>query len=114
MESKTNTADSPALNRAEITFGRWLKQRRGELGLTQQELAGRVECSHTTIVKIESGERKPSGQIAMLLAGALGLPADERPAFIEFARAGLSPAQLMQAAEANSAAPWRALHAQAT
>src|SRR3954469_8470184 len=92
-------------------FGSWLKQRRKELGLTQQELAERVECSLVLIVKIESGARRPSGQIAPLLAAALGVPGDEQPAFVEFARADLPAATRVPLAQAGSAAPWRTLQA---
>src|SRR6266571_4420736 len=70
-----------------ITFGLWLKQRRRELDLTQDALAESVGCSTATIEKIESGKRRPSKQIAELLAEHLRIPADNRPAFIELARA---------------------------
>lgn len=70
------------------SFGTWLKQRRKELGLSQDELARRVRCSRMTILKIEAGERRPSGQMAELLAESLGVAQDERKAFIEFARSG--------------------------
>ena len=69
-----------------ITFGSWLKQRRREAGVTQEELAERIGCSGTAIRKIELGERRPSGQIAQLLAEYLKIDADEREAFIDFAR----------------------------
>jgi predicted ATPase/transcriptional regulator with XRE-family HTH domain len=70
------------------TFDLWLKQRRRSLGLTRKELAERVGCSAITIVKIEAGERRPSRQIAELLADALNIPPGERDAFVEFARVG--------------------------
>jgi predicted ATPase/transcriptional regulator with XRE-family HTH domain len=70
----------------EISFARWLKQRRRELGLTQKELAQAARCSVVTIEKIESGERRPSRQIAGLVAVALDIPPEETPSFIEFAR----------------------------
>src|SRR3954447_10548699 len=77
-------------------FGLWLKQHRKALGLTQKDLAERVECSTVTIEKIESGERKPSSQIALLLAEHLDVPGDERQAFVEFARAEVPPDQLAE------------------
>ncbi|HYO50950.1 MAG TPA: helix-turn-helix domain-containing protein, partial [Chloroflexia bacterium] len=70
------------------TFDSWLKQRRRSLGLTRKELAERVGCSAITIVKIEAGERRPSRQIAELLADSLDIPPGERAAFVEFARVG--------------------------
>ena len=85
----------------EPSFGQWLKQRRKALDLTQQELAQRVGCAAITIQKIEANERRPSKQIAALLAEHLGIAADERPAFVRLARmeAGArGPAMLSQAA----------------
>jgi predicted ATPase/DNA-binding XRE family transcriptional regulator len=68
------------------SLGHWVKQRRKELDLTQEELALRVHCSMVLIQKIESGERRPSRQIAALLAEHLNVPLDERSEFIRFAR----------------------------
>ena len=91
-------------------FGLWLKQRSKALGLTQKELAERVECSAVTIEKIESGERKPSSQIAELLAECFDIPTDERRAFVEFARSSLSSPRLAELTRADNHAPWRTLH----
>ena len=74
---------------AEISFGRWLRQRRKALDLTQEALADRVGCSVSAIRKIESDERRPSRQIAGLLAECLGVPPEEREAFMKVARAEL-------------------------
>jgi predicted ATPase/DNA-binding XRE family transcriptional regulator/Tfp pilus assembly protein PilF len=92
-----------------ITFGSWLKQRRKELGLTQEELAERVDCSYGTMRKLEADERRPSGQIAHLLAGYFHVPDDEREAFVTFARTGRSAS-----GEAASHAPWREVHLRQT
>ena len=76
-----------------VTFGGWLKQKRRERGITLEELAGRISCSRVTLVKIEAGERRPSLQIAQLLAEQFDIPPDERDAFTVFARTGgASPA----------------------
>jgi predicted ATPase/transcriptional regulator with XRE-family HTH domain len=91
-------------------FGTWLKQRRNTLGLGQKELAERAGCSVVMIEKMESGERRPSSQVAEILAECLNVPADERRAFTEFARARLSPTQLAMLAEVDSQAPWRTLY----
>ena len=69
-----------------VTFGPWLRQRRRSLGLTQEELAERAACSLVTIRKMESGERRPSRQLAELLADCLAIPAEEREQFVAFAR----------------------------
>lgn len=81
---------------AQTSFGQWLKQRRKALDLTREELAQRIGCASNTLYKIEADERRPSKQIAALLAEHLNVPPDERPAFIRFARAE----------EAENAAPW--------
>jgi predicted ATPase/DNA-binding XRE family transcriptional regulator len=67
-------------------FGRQLKQYRQALDLTQQELGQRVGCSDVTIRKIELGERRPSRQLAELLAQHLQLPAEARAGFVSLAR----------------------------
>src|SRR3954463_4286741 len=92
-----------------ITFGSWLKQRRRDSGVTQEELAESIGCSGNAIRKIEVGERHPSGQIAQLLAHYLGIPIDEREAFTAFARTG-RPALIdaeMPPGEVGMRAPWR-------
>ena len=73
---------------SETTFDLWLKERRRSLGLTRKELAERIGCSTVTIVKIETGERRPSRQIAELLAVSLGIPQDQVNGFVDFARMG--------------------------
>jgi predicted ATPase/transcriptional regulator with XRE-family HTH domain len=76
---------------SDVSFGRWLKQRRKALGLTQDDLARRVGCSVVTIRKIEVDERRPSRQIAMLLADHLAILPHERAAFLQFARGDAGP-----------------------
>jgi len=73
---------------ADTSFGKWVKQRRKSLDLTQGELAQRVGCAASMLQKVESDERRPSRQMAESLAQALGLAPDKSPAFVEFARAG--------------------------
>jgi predicted ATPase/transcriptional regulator with XRE-family HTH domain len=70
----------------ERSFSSWLKERRKALGLSRKELAERVGCSEVTIVKLEMEERRPSRQIAELLAQCLDLDEAERAAFVELAR----------------------------
>ena len=71
---------------ARVSFGQWLKQRRKMLDLTREDLAQQVGCAAVTLNKIEADERRPSKQIAALLAQYLNIPADEYPTFIRFAR----------------------------
>ena len=71
-------------------FGEWLKQRRKALDLTQEELAERAGCSVFALRKIESGERRPSKQLAALLANALEISEEEQPTFIRVARGDLN------------------------
>jgi predicted ATPase/transcriptional regulator with XRE-family HTH domain len=72
-------------------FGAWLKQQRRALDITQEQLADRIGCSKVTITKIEAGERRPSRQMADLLAKHLHIPSDARTAFTKLAREGLAP-----------------------
>ncbi len=74
-----------------MTFGAWVKQRRRALGLSQAELAQHVACSTETIKKIERGVRRPSSQIAELLARHLKITADDYGAFMHLARPEMSP-----------------------
>jgi predicted ATPase/transcriptional regulator with XRE-family HTH domain len=68
------------------SFGTWIKLRRKSLDLTQQELAAQVGCSSSLIFKIESDERRPSRQIAELLAEKLDIPAEQHALFLKIAR----------------------------
>jgi len=77
------------------SFGYWVRRRRKALDLTQAELARRVGCAEVTIQKIEADERRPSRQIAELLAEQLAIPADERAAFLQCARAELGADRLV-------------------
>jgi predicted ATPase/DNA-binding XRE family transcriptional regulator len=67
-------------------LGRLLKRLRAQQDLTQEALAERVHCSVQTIRFFESGRRRPSWEMAELLADALQVPANEREAFIRTAR----------------------------
>ena len=68
------------------SFGYWVRRRRKALDLTQAELAQRVGCAEVTIHKIEADERRPSSQIAELLAEHLRIPPAERATFLQRAR----------------------------
>ncbi len=79
-------------------FGEWLKSHRKGLDLTQEELAKRAACSVGALRKIESGQRRPSKQLAGILAAALGISEEYRPTFIRVARGELSLERLRSSA----------------
>src|SRR5215831_3959144 len=68
------------------SFGKWLRQRRKALDLTQVELADQVGYSAVTIRKIEHDIARPSKQMTQRLADALAIAANERADFVAFAR----------------------------
>lgn len=109
---------------AEVTFASWLKQRRREAGIAQEQLAEKISCSLSALEKIESGRRRPSRQLAELLADFFHVPPDEREAFITFAHIGHSSTSTPISAEGaevtmgsigsasmvNQATPWRRVY----
>jgi predicted ATPase/transcriptional regulator with XRE-family HTH domain len=88
-----------------VCFGEWLKRRRLEVDLTQEQLAKLASCSVFAIRKIEMGERRPSKQLATLLAQALQIPLEDQATFIKVARGELNIVRLGKAASAHSASP---------
>ena len=76
--------------KTDFSFGNWLEKRRKALDLTRQELAHMVGCSVSALRKIEADERRPSRQLAELLADGLDIPADEHLTFVEVARGELA------------------------
>ncbi|GAB4198361.1 MAG: BTAD domain-containing putative transcriptional regulator [Roseiflexaceae bacterium] len=71
---------------SETHFGRWLKQRRKALDLTQRELADQIGCAPITISLFETGQRRPSRQIVERLGVLLGLSPEERASLLHLAR----------------------------
>ena len=71
----------------DMSFGSFVRQRRREMDLTQEELARRVGCAAITLRKIEADDLRPSVQIAERLAMALAIPLDDRAEFVRRARA---------------------------
>ena len=86
-----------------LTFGEWLRRRRGGLGLTQSELAKQLGCAPVSLRKIEAEERRPSPQTAERLATLLGVPREQRSAFIRFARGDIRAGEHVQAAPTQPA-----------
>lgn len=60
----------------EPVFGR-IEQRRGERGLTRQQLADAVGVHYQTIGYLERGEYSPSLALALRLAATLEAPIDD-------------------------------------
>jgi transcriptional regulator with XRE-family HTH domain len=92
-----------------FSFGVWLRQRRMALGLTHKQLAAAVGCAVVMLRKIEADERRPSQQLAELLAARLELLDALRPLFVQVARGVLAvdhlPAPLPSADGAPAQAP---------
>lgn len=76
------------------SFGMWLKQRRKALGLTQSDLTDRIGCAIVTVKKLETAQRRPSPPIVERIAAALGVPSEQRPALLAWARAASDAADL--------------------
>src|SRR5690606_30832669 len=80
--------------REAVYFGEWIAQRRKMLDMTQRDLAQQVSCALATIKKIETGERKPSQELAAIMADALQIPTEEHGDFVACAR-GLRPVDVL-------------------
>jgi transcriptional regulator with XRE-family HTH domain len=63
----------------ERSFGQVIRERRRQLDLTQEEVAGRIKTSTPYVGHLESGKRHPSDKILTRLAEVLGL--DRRELF---------------------------------
>ncbi len=88
-----------------VTFGGWLFQSRKALGLSRREFSARIGCSISALRKIEDGERRPSVQIAELIANSLNVPPEQRLTFVRVARGELGVGRLLP--ESNQVAPIR-------
>src|SRR5262245_9828664 len=84
-----------------LFFGDWVAQRRKALDRTQRELAAQTNCALATIKKIETGERRPSRELAAAVAGALQIPAAAQRDFVECAR-GLRSVEALRTISATS------------
>lgn len=78
----------------EVSFGAWLEKRRKALDLTREELAQQAGCSISALRKIETDERRPSKQLAGILADCLEIPLEDRPSFLKIARGEQNLGQL--------------------
>lgn len=77
-----------------LSAGDWVRQRREALGLTRKALAELIACSPDTIKKVEGELRRPSHQIATLLAQHLHIPTAHKETFIRFVRGSFVPSFL--------------------
>ena len=68
------------------SIGQWVRHRRKTLDMTQQGLADRAHCSINTIKKIETDSRRPSRQLALILAEQLELTEEKHALFVDVAR----------------------------
>jgi predicted ATPase/transcriptional regulator with XRE-family HTH domain len=100
----------------DLSFSSWLRQRRARLGITQNELSDQLGFSSAMLRKIESGERRPSGQIAVALATYFLIPTDEQEAFVAFARSGQTSIGegSTSTAETSVLHPWRSAYVRRT
>ncbi len=78
-----------------VSFCDWLRTRRKELDLTQDELAKRASCSVFALRKIETGDRRPSKQLAGTLAKSLEIAPEHQTTFIRVARGELGVERLV-------------------
>jgi predicted ATPase/DNA-binding XRE family transcriptional regulator len=90
---------------AELSLGIWLRRRRQVMGLTQEQLSRQIGCATITLRKIESDERRPSGQMVERLAEVLAVPPADRPAFLRFARGDWTELPTQN----GGSPPWRAI-----
>jgi predicted ATPase/DNA-binding XRE family transcriptional regulator len=72
----------------ELSFGEWLRKQRRSLDLTRQAFADQVGCAEVTLRRIEAGLLRPSKALASVIIERLGIPENERPQWISFAREG--------------------------
>lgn len=82
----------------ELSFGAWVRTQRRSRDLPRQGLANQVGCAEITLRRVENGTLRPSKELALLLLEKLGIPENDRPRWIQFAR-GLAgcPAQTIAA-----------------
>lgn len=68
---------------SESAFGRIVRRRRKELGLSQEALAAEADLHRTFVSMIERGERRPSLEVVRKLAAGLDTSAADLVAELE-------------------------------
>jgi predicted ATPase/DNA-binding XRE family transcriptional regulator len=91
---------------AEVSFGEWLKRRRGAEGWTQEQLAQKIHCSTSALRKFESEERRPSAEVVEQLGMIFNIPSEERVSLLHFARGDWQAF----GSRVTDAEPWQVLH----
>src|SRR5215475_4114458 len=76
------------------SFGTWVRLRRLALVLSREDVAQQVGVAEVSIRKIEADERRPSPQVAALLAQQLQLVPETQALFVQVARGLLTVDQL--------------------
>jgi transcriptional regulator with XRE-family HTH domain len=62
-------SDARCYKEVELTlFGNWLKEQRERMGITQEELAAKLDKSQSWISQVETGRNVPSAEEAAALA----------------------------------------------
>lgn len=84
-----------------VSFGEWLRRRRGQFGLTQTDLARELGCAPITLRKFEAEERRPSQEMAERIADVLRVPAEQHDAFMRFARGEVRAGEQLSAHAAS-------------
>lgn len=60
-----------------LELGRFLEQRRGELGLSRRDVAERSGLSYPYVSQLETGDRDPALKAMRVLAPVLDVPVEE-------------------------------------
>ena len=84
-------------------FGRRLKARRHELGMSRRDVVEASGLSYPYVSQLESGYRLPSHKSVAMLASALELEPPELSAALPYPDVGASP----MSASARAEDPWR-------
>lgn len=71
-----------------MTFGQKVKNRRKELGMTQEELAERTQLRQNYISRVECNKFEPTATVIVVLAKALSMSADELLGMNDIRKAG--------------------------
>ncbi len=81
-----------AVHPQHVSFGRLVRERRRQLGMTQRQLSQAVACAEITLRKIEADQRAASPHLAQLLTDTLWVHTDERERYIRAALVRSRPA----------------------
>ena len=109
--SNVSMTATPLLD-TELSFGDWLRRRRGGLGLTQAEFAKQLGCAVITLRKFEAEERHPSQEMAERIAAVLQVPAEQSATFVRFARGELRAGERLTVDDIGAGAGKGVLRAQ--